>query len=65
MHLKEKIQGILPKEQLKLLSNRIHIIGNIAILSLPTELDDYKSEIAFAVLSLSKNIRTVLNKTSR
>ncbi len=65
MHLKEKMQGIVPKEHLKLLSNRIHIIGNVAILSLPAELDDYKRDVASAVFSLNKNVRTIINKTSR
>ena len=65
MRLKEKLQGIVPEEYLCKLSNRFHVIGDIAVLSLPSELEAYKKEIAWGVLSQGKYIRTVLNKTTR
>ena len=65
MRLKEKLQGIVPEEYLCKLSNRFHVIGDIAVLSLPSELEAYKKEIAWGVLSQGKYIRTVLNKTKR
>jgi len=65
MRLKEKLHGVVPEECLSLLSNRFHVIGNIAILTLPPELEEYKTEIAKAVLSSGKNIHTVLNKTTK
>jgi tRNA (guanine37-N1)-methyltransferase len=64
MRLKQKLQDVLPKEQLCHVSNRIHVIGDIAILSLPAEVEGNKKEIAEAVISQSKNIRIVLNKIS-
>lgn len=42
-----------------------HLIGNVAVLSLPAELDGHKKEIARAIVSRNKSIRTVLNKTSK
>ena len=51
MRLKEKLQGIVPEEYLCRLSNRFHVIGDIAVLSLPCELKAYKKEIALGVLS--------------
>lgn len=65
MRLTDKLQGVVPEERLGRLSNRFHVIGDIAILSLPPELLAYKKEIAGAVLSSGKSIHTVLNKTSK
>ncbi|MDD1760175.1 MAG: RsmD family RNA methyltransferase [Methanothrix sp.] len=65
MRLKQKLQDVLPKEQLGHVSNRIHVIGDVAILSIPAEADGYKEEIAEAVISQKKNIRIVLNKISK
>jgi tRNA (guanine37-N1)-methyltransferase len=65
MRLKEKLHGVVPEECLSELSNRFHVIGNIAILSLAPELESYKKEIAEAVLSSGKSIHTVLSKTSK
>jgi tRNA (guanine37-N1)-methyltransferase len=65
MRLKEKLQGTVPEECLCKLSNRFHVIGDVAILSLPSELEGYKKEIARGVLSQGKYFRTVLNKTTK
>ena len=56
---------MVPEECQSLLSNRFHVIGNIAILTLPPELAGYKTKIAKAVLSSGKSIHTVLNKTTK
>ncbi len=47
------------------LSDGYQVIGDIALLSLPPEMEGYKNKAAWAVLSQGKNIRTVLNKVSR
>jgi len=65
MRLKEKLQGVVPPEGLSRLSDRFHIIGDIAVISLAPELASYKKEIGEAVLSSGKSIHTVLNKTSK
>jgi tRNA (guanine37-N1)-methyltransferase len=65
MRLKEKLQGIVPEECLNRLSDRFHVIGDIAVLSLAPELEPYRKEIAEAVLSSGRSIHTVLNKTSK
>ncbi len=65
MHLKENLRGIVPDRCLQRLPNRLHIVGDIAVLSLPAEALPYKKEIAQAVISQSRGIRVVLNKTSR
>ncbi len=41
---------------------RFHVIGNVAVLSLPAEIEGSKKEIAEALILKNKSIRTVLNK---
>lgn len=65
MRLKEKLKGIVPEECLNILSNRFHVIGDIAVLSLPRDAEPHKKEIADAVLSSGRSIRVVLNKTAK
>lgn len=65
MRLKEKLHGLVPEECLNGLSNRFHVIGDIAVLSLPREAEPLKKVIADAVLSSGKSIRVVLNKTAK
>jgi tRNA (guanine37-N1)-methyltransferase len=65
MRLKEKLQGLVPEECLNRLSNRFHVIGDIAVLYLPREAEPHKKEIADAVLSSGRSIRVVLNKTTK
>lgn len=65
MKLREKLQGIVPDDCLLKLTNRFHIVGDIAILALPDEVGEYKEKIAQGVLSQDKSIRLVLNKTTK
>jgi tRNA (guanine37-N1)-methyltransferase len=65
MRLKEQLKSIIPEEKLKQLSNRFHVIGDIAIVSISPEMDIYKNEIASTIISRHKNIKTVLNKVSK
>jgi tRNA (guanine37-N1)-methyltransferase len=65
MGLKDQLRGIIPDHSLCYLSDRFDVIGSIAVLCLPPALSDYKAEIAHAILSRRKNIKTVINKTSR
>jgi tRNA (guanine37-N1)-methyltransferase len=65
MGLKNDLKGIIPDNALHQLSNHFEVIGDIAILSLRPELNDYQTQIADALLSRRKNICTVLNKVSK
>jgi len=65
MGLKDQLRGIIPDRALRHLSDHFDVIGEIAILSLSPELYRYEGEIAHAVLSHNRRIRTVLNKISR
>jgi tRNA (guanine37-N1)-methyltransferase len=59
------MKEIIPAPLLPHLSNRFEIIGEVAVVSLPQELDDYKEDIARQIISKQRNIRTVLNKVSK
>ena len=64
MSLKTSMECIVPEPLLHLVPNSFDIIGNIAIISIPPELNDYKALIAQAIISKHGNIGTVLNKVS-
>jgi len=65
MGLKDQLKGSIPDHSLCYLSDRFDVIGSIAVLCLPLALSDYKAEIAYAIISRRKNIKTVINKISR
>ena len=65
MGLKDQLRGIIPDSALCYLSDRFDVIGDIAVISLSPYLFGYEGTIAHAILSRRKNIKTVLNKTSR
>ena len=65
MGLKEQMKGIIPERALSSLPDRFDVIGDIAVLSLPEELNEYQRTIADSIISSRHNIRTVLNKISR
>jgi tRNA (guanine37-N1)-methyltransferase len=65
MGLKDQLRGIIPDHALCNLSDRFDVIGTVAVLCLPHQLSGYEPEIAHAILSQRKNIKTVLNKTSK
>jgi len=61
-NLKSSLKKKLSKNDLKLLKRSMDIIGNIAILEIPAELEKKEKLIAQEVLHINKNIRTVLKK---
>lgn len=65
MRLKERLRGAVPEDLLQRLPGGFHIIGDIAILSIPAELDEYRGVIGQAALSSGKGIKSVFNKTGK
>lgn len=65
MSLRKILEGVLPAEKLPLVSDRYEVIGDIAIVTIPPELEEYRDDIALATLSRHRNIRTVLRKSGR
>jgi tRNA (guanine37-N1)-methyltransferase len=64
MNLRTFLAGVIPDEKQRYLRDSFDVIGDIAVVTIPPELADYRQEIALAVLSLRRNIRTVLARTS-
>lgn len=60
--LKNFLTGILTDEELKILPRAFDVIGDIAIIEIPPELEKREKEIANALLKF-KNIKVVLKKT--
>jgi tRNA (guanine37-N1)-methyltransferase len=65
MGLKEWLRGIIPDQALLSLPDHFYVIGDIAVISIPQELSDYKLQIAQEIISRRRNICTVLNKVSK
>ncbi|MCF2135676.1 MAG: class I SAM-dependent methyltransferase family protein [Candidatus Thorarchaeota archaeon] len=60
--LAEALDGILAPEQIELIPRAYDLIGDIAVLEIPEELDSFKSEIGRAFHQVHPNFATVLAK---
>ncbi|NMB78829.1 MAG: class I SAM-dependent methyltransferase family protein [Methanomicrobiales archaeon] len=65
MGLKKQLEGVLPAGALPFVSDHFEVIGDIAVLSLPVELELYGKIIAASIVAHRKNIYTVLNKNEQ
>jgi tRNA (guanine37-N1)-methyltransferase len=65
MGLKEQLRGIIPDQALCSISDHFEVIGDIAVISIPQELSDYKQIIAQEIISRRRNLYTVLNKVAK
>jgi tRNA (guanine37-N1)-methyltransferase len=65
MSLKDDLKGRIPEKELDILPKRFDIIGDIAIVSIPEELESYKEDIARTIMGKMQNIKNVLNKVSK
>ncbi|TQD28377.1 class I SAM-dependent methyltransferase family protein [Methanolobus vulcani] len=65
MSLKDELKGKIPEKELEKLPKHFDIIGDIAVVSIPEELTNYKNEIASAIMGRMQNIKNVLNKVSK
>lgn len=60
--LTQALQDQLPLNLLPSLPQALDVIGDIAILEIPPELEPYQKAIGLAILTIHRNIRTVLGK---
>ncbi|MFB6265920.1 MAG: class I SAM-dependent methyltransferase family protein [Candidatus Nanohaloarchaea archaeon] len=63
MDLKERLEGKLTEEELEHLVTSYDIVGDVAIVKVPEDLEEEKEVIADAVAEQHPNVRTVLRKT--
>jgi tRNA (guanine37-N1)-methyltransferase len=65
MGLKDQLAGRLPAAVLPFVSDHFDVIGDVAVLTVPAELEPYRHLVAEAVVSRRKNISTVLEKKEK
>ncbi|TRO45437.1 class I SAM-dependent methyltransferase family protein [Candidatus Bathyarchaeota archaeon] len=58
----ELLEGHLPPHLMASLPKALDVIGDIAVVEVPTELDNHKKLFGAAILAAHKNLRTVLAK---
>lgn len=63
--LKEELKEIIPQEKLSKVNKSYDLIGDIAILEIPKELEKLEKSIAWTLYRKHKNIRSVAKKTSK
>lgn len=63
--LRDAMRGIIEEPLLQMVPKRFDYIGDVAIISIPPELEAYKETIASKLLSMRGNTRAVLNKVSK
>nr|HML25560.1 class I SAM-dependent methyltransferase family protein [Methanomethylovorans sp.] len=65
MSLRDILKNTLTEQELKILPGRFDVIGNIAVISLPSELNEHKHEIAHALIAGQGGVNAVVNKISK
>ena len=60
MTLKRLLEGTIPDRLCNEIPTRYDVIGNIAIVSIPTSCDPYRQDIALAIMAHRRNVKTVL-----
>ncbi len=65
MNLQDELKGIVEDALLERVPKRFDYIGDVAVISIPPELETYRRDIAEKLVSMRGNTRAVLNKVSR
>lgn len=65
MSLRDELRDIIPDERRDLVPGRFSLVGDVAIISIPPELESQKREIGEAIVSSHKSVKTVLRKISK
>jgi len=61
----EALRNLLPEHLLSKLPRALDIVGDIAIVEIPQELEQYKAAIGQATLKAHKNVRVILAKAGK
>jgi tRNA (guanine37-N1)-methyltransferase len=62
MTLKRLLEGTVPDSLLHEIPTSYDVIGNIAIVSIPSSCDPYRQDIALAIMAHRRNVKTVLSR---
>jgi tRNA (guanine37-N1)-methyltransferase len=63
--LRDAMKGIVEEPLLHLVPKRFDYVGDIAVISIPAELEAYREAIVSKIISMRGNTRAVLNKVSK
>ena len=63
--LRDAMRGIVEEPLLNLVPKRFDYVGDVAVISIPSELEAYREAIVSKILSMRGNTRAVLNKISK
>lgn len=63
--LRDAMKGTVEESLLQAVPKRFDYIGDVAVVSIPPQLETYKEAIALKLLSMRGNTRAVLNKVSK
>lgn len=58
------LEGKITKDEMEKLAKSVDIVGDVAIVKVPSELEARKQVIAEAVMAVNRSVRTVLNQAS-
>ncbi len=64
-NLQEAVAGQIPSHMISILPRSFDVIGDIAIIDLPSELGAYAMEIGNGILQVSPHVRLVARKSGR
>lgn len=66
MALKQRLRGVVPPDLLEFVPTSFEVIGSrsgaVAIVEIPDEIDQFKHEVAKAIVEVNKHVRAVLRK---
>jgi len=64
MSLKKELEGIIPEGKMEFVRNSFDIIGDIAVLDIPEEVEKHEKRIAKKVMEIQKNVNVVTKRVS-
>ncbi len=64
MKIRELMKGRIPDNLLQFVPRSFDIIGDIAIVDIPDEIDEYRKDVGNAILKINKNVSGVYQKAS-
>ncbi len=64
MRIKDVLKNVIPREKTRYIPTSFDIIGEIAIVEIPEELEEYKEEIGKAILKIHRNVKCVYKRAS-
>ena len=65
MSLRDELRDIVPDDRLDKVPGHLSLVGEVAVISIPSELEGNKKRIGESIITGHKNVKTVLRKISK